>query len=242
VPLYLHHRYQLTAATKVVGGVDYRYKLRGDSQPLAEPLAADQQRRALEAILRTLEPEFLDLSDEVLDLLHPRPAGFRPHRELFDGQTAPVFDPLAAAATAADATIRGLLQPERAGRLIDHHRRDASLPDFAEILDRLRSAVFDPAVEDPRHAAIRDRVESVLVSALIDLAGDSAATPETRAQAEQALLEVRDRASDYLSRSIDRFFARVEESGQRPAGAAPMPPGQPIGASTGIGGWSECSW
>jgi hypothetical protein len=33
VPLYLFHRYQTEAAIKVIGGLDYRYNLRGDGQP-----------------------------------------------------------------------------------------------------------------------------------------------------------------------------------------------------------------
>ena len=32
VPLYLFHRYQTEAATKEIGGLDYRYNLRGDGQ------------------------------------------------------------------------------------------------------------------------------------------------------------------------------------------------------------------
>ncbi len=33
--VYFHHRYQLEAAVKVVGGMDYRHALRGDGQSLA---------------------------------------------------------------------------------------------------------------------------------------------------------------------------------------------------------------
>ena len=32
VPLYLHHRYQAEATSKVVGGLYYTYALRGDGQ------------------------------------------------------------------------------------------------------------------------------------------------------------------------------------------------------------------
>ena len=32
VPLYLFHRYQTEAAIKEIGGLDYRYNLRGDGQ------------------------------------------------------------------------------------------------------------------------------------------------------------------------------------------------------------------
>jgi hypothetical protein len=32
VPMYLFHRYQLEAAAKVVGGVDYTFAVRGDGR------------------------------------------------------------------------------------------------------------------------------------------------------------------------------------------------------------------
>ncbi len=240
VPLYLHHRYQLTAAIKSLGGVDYRYNLRGDGQPMAQPIDPAQQRRALEVALRTLEPEFLDLPDDVLAILLPRPAGFESHREMFEGQTAPVFDPLAAAATSADATIRGLVQRERAARMIDHHRRNASQPDFAEVLQALRASVEENSGDDERHATIRRRVRSVLVVALMDLAADPQATPEVRGLAEAALAEYR--LEPTLIRAIDRFLNRAVTVDQEQPVAFEMPPGQPIGGALDPAGWSSCSW
>ena len=247
VPLYLHHRYQLTAAIKTIGGVDYRYKLRGDAQPPARPIAPDQQRRALRVALKTLEPEFLDLSDDVLELLLPRPAGYESHREMFEGQTSPIFDPLAAAASSADATVRGLVQRERAARMVDFHRRDAAQPDFTEVLEALQEAAFAEDSADGRELAIGRRVQSVIVGALMDLAVDPEATPEVRGLAEGSLEQIRTllarRHSDsQLARTIERFSNRVVQAGQEPSVAAEMPPGQPIGGASHVAGWSSCSW
>jgi hypothetical protein len=41
VPLYLHHRYQVEAAVKVIGGLEYTYALRGDGQEPLRPVAAE---------------------------------------------------------------------------------------------------------------------------------------------------------------------------------------------------------
>ena len=38
VPVYLYHRYQVEAATKVIGGLQYSYALRGDGQVPTAPL------------------------------------------------------------------------------------------------------------------------------------------------------------------------------------------------------------
>src|SRR5438445_10471901 len=51
VPLYLLHRYQVEAASKLVGGMDYTFALRGDGQTPTQIVAPAEQRRALAAVL-----------------------------------------------------------------------------------------------------------------------------------------------------------------------------------------------
>ncbi len=52
VPLYLHHRYQVEAASATVGGVYYNYALRGDGrEPVRFAPAADQRAGASQAIV-----------------------------------------------------------------------------------------------------------------------------------------------------------------------------------------------
>ncbi|HEY0781572.1 MAG TPA: zinc-dependent metalloprotease, partial [Thermoanaerobaculia bacterium] len=114
VPVYFHHRYQLDGAVKAVGGLLYSYALRGDGQPPARPVDAAWQRRAVKEVLRLLDPAELDLPEPLLGLLLPRAPGTALNVELFKGNADPAFDPLAAAATAADMAVSGLLQPERA--------------------------------------------------------------------------------------------------------------------------------
>ena len=38
VPVYFYHRYQVEAVTKVVGGMNYTYALRGDGQMITKSL------------------------------------------------------------------------------------------------------------------------------------------------------------------------------------------------------------
>ena len=64
-----------------------------------------EQRAALSAMLATLEPEALALSDAVVSLIPPRPPQSGVSRELFPRHTGYVFDPMAAAGTAAKITL-----------------------------------------------------------------------------------------------------------------------------------------
>jgi hypothetical protein len=271
VPVYLYHRYQLEAATKVVGGLEYEYAVRGDDAPAARPVSGERQRRALEVVLSTLEPEFLDLPDRVLDLLLPLPHGFADsprNRELFASATAPAFDALGAAATAAGLAVSGLLDPARTGRLVDLARRDPSLLSLEEALEALVERSFgdrgagEPA--DPRRGEIRRAVQAVVVDRLIGLASDPSASPAVRARTEAALETLGARLGEaaragetgasvahaaYLAREIDRHLSRDRSDASPLPAAAGAPPGSPIGSpGPGVGSagpdWlgRGCSW
>ena len=51
VPVYFHHRYQVEAATKLIGGMHYNYALKGDGQSATAPLSKDIQKKAMASIL-----------------------------------------------------------------------------------------------------------------------------------------------------------------------------------------------
>ncbi len=141
-PLFLMHRYQTEAAAKEIGGLDYRYALRGDGQIVTAIVSPADQRKALAAVLRTLSPETLTLPETLLRLLPPVPPGYPRTRESFAAFTGLVFDPVAAAQSAADLTLALLLQPQRASRLVEYHARDAANPGLDEVLASVLKATW----------------------------------------------------------------------------------------------------
>jgi hypothetical protein len=240
VPLYLFHRYQAEAASKALGGQWYTYALRGDGQEPLRPVSADDQERALAALLRTLDPAALALPRPLLAKLPSRPFTFDPHRELFERRTGLVFDAVSPAAAAADVTVSMILEPERAARLVEQHALDRSLPGLDAVIDRLVFATFaHPAGRDAYQAEVNRAVESVVVRRLMDLAS-AAPMPQVRAVATQKLQELRGRlavasadpaeaAMAVLVRGeIDRFLARPWQAEQR-INVPTAPPGSPIG-------------
>ena len=44
VPVYMYHRYQTEAVSKSLGGVDYRFAVRGDGQKIFQVVPASVQR------------------------------------------------------------------------------------------------------------------------------------------------------------------------------------------------------
>jgi hypothetical protein len=240
VPLYLHHRYQMEAAVKVVGGEEYTYALRGDGQTPVTVVPAAAQLRALDAVLATIDPAALALPRSVLAAIPPRPFTFDPHRELFTRWTGLTFDALSPAAAAADMTISLVLNEERAGRLVEQHALDPALPGLETVIDRLAVRAF-AAPTDPYEAEIGRVVQRVVVEELERLATD-AAMPQVRAVAAFKLGQLGGRASSLAGRGdesqrahyaalaadIQRFSSREWTAPKASAAPAP-PPGAPIG-------------
>lgn len=254
VPLYLHHRYQAEAASKVVAGQYYTYALRGDGQEAVRMVPAGEQEAALEALMRTLDVEELKIPEPVLSQLPPRPYGWGRHQELFDRWTGLVFDAVSPAAAAADATLGMLLHQERAARMVEQSALDPSLPSLEDVLGRLRQATFDAPTTDAYAGEISRVVERAYVEQLMRLA-TGADMPQVRAVAARELHDLRgtmegrmasanagDRAHFFLlSNEVERFLDRPMEE-QAPDGLPDMPPGSPIGDPAMTWAGLACSW
>jgi hypothetical protein len=248
LPLYLHHRYQLQAALKSVGGAYFTYAIRtrGGSQPaeVQRIVAPAEQRRALDAVLSTIDARVLTLPRRILDLIPPAAYGFRGGiPEMFPHGTGPVFDPIAAATVAADLAVSGLLQPARAARLELFHARDAANPGFEEVIRALLRHTWGlPAGRGPgaqgtaggQWGEVRRAVQWLVATRLMDLGASPEAAPGVRAVATSGLrrlaaqLAARTDAHSRDTRDeIERFLTRPNTP-RTPTPPPPVPAGEPI--------------
>jgi hypothetical protein len=241
VPMYFFHRYQVEATAKVVGGLNYRYALRGDGQPITELLTPQQELKAIESLLKTVQPSALALPESLLKIIPPRPLGYDRHRELINGKTDLTFDPLAAAETASDLTFSMILHPARANRLFEHHSRDARLPSLESVIDKLISATFKSPARNGYEGAIQMSTSYALFTNLAKLAVSKDASAPTKAIATFKLDQLKSwlkaRATTdeewkayyaYIVIQIDQFQEDPAEYKQDNLMAAP--PGMPIGS------------
>ena len=247
-PIYFWHRYQVEATAKAIGGLDYDYAVRGDAGGAAELLDPALQRRALAALLASLDPGALDLPEPVLALLLPRPFGYDANREMFDGQTGLVFDPLGAAAAGADLVLANVLQPERLARVADFHRRDAAQPALEEVLAAVVGAAFPGPASDPRLAEISRIVQRVTTDRLVRLAAAADTTYPVKVRAEaqlQALARQLGAAGGtgadaahraLLRRDLTRYLEEREWTPEQLVKAPDLPPGSPIGGASAARG------
>lgn len=185
-PVYMFHRYQTEAAAKVVGGLNYSYAVRGDGQPVAEIVPAAEQRSALNALLRTLDPAALALPERILKLLPAHPPEYAATREDFHSRTQITFDSMAPVEAAADITVSLLLNPERATRLVEYHARNTSNPGLEEVIDKLLGVTWHAArgVASDRNAGLAETartIDNVVLYRLMLLAQNQQASEQARA-------------------------------------------------------------
>jgi len=237
VPAYLMHRYQVEAAATVLGGQTFTYAMRGDGQTTMQRVSAKEQRAALSAMLATLEPEALALSDTVVSLIPPRPPQSGVSRELFPRHTGYVFDPMAAAGTAAKITLAQLLDHKRGARMNSQQLADPGLPSFADMLSIVINDRW-PEARDSRLVAIERMVQVLLVDELASLLAHKAAAPQVRADALDALLKIQKRAERTRGRSqagnahmqfiARRIASHLDDPAVFEGGDLTVPPGSPI--------------
>jgi Met-zincin/Domain of unknown function (DUF5117) len=242
VPLYLFHRYQTEAAVKEIGGLDYRYNLRGDGQPDPEIVSPAEQKKALAAVLKTLSPETLTLPESLLKILPPRPPGLARTRESFPSETGLTFDPIAAAESAADLTLAGLLDPARASRLVQYHMRVPDSPSLRGVLEAVSKTTAErPEGGHTMSSEVERAVEFRALEAMLSLAVNPQASTQARAIARSHVNDVLKELTSSApltdtAEAIHRaaLINRINDFERDPAKFVPAkpieaPPGMPIG-------------
>jgi hypothetical protein len=255
VPIYMFHRYQVEAAAKLVGGMDYTFAMRGDGQVPTQIVAPAEQRRALAAVLVTLKPETLALPESLLKIIPPRPPDYPRGREDFKIHTSPAFDALAPAESAAQHTLQFLFDPERAARLVEFHARNPENPGLEEVLETIIHATWEASHPKGYPGEIANMIDYVVLYDMMALASDSRATDAVRAVASlelHMLKEWIDRPSSGPSSGRDQildpahsYFASkqielFEKDPKRIDLTTPTEP--PDGPPIGSGGILNCDW
>ncbi len=227
VPIYLSHRYQLEAAAKVVGGVDYRYALRGDGQKVAPIVSPVEQREALGALLAALELKDVVLPERLLALMPPPAMGFARTRENFRGRTGLTFDALAPVESVANIVFGLLLHPERASRLEQNYARSSQNPALREVLLAAEKQLYPTMLPTGMNLQALYAMRTSYLYHLMALANDARTAPSARSEAYSHLRGVEKGSTVFEAELLKKFF---EDPKQLPLPRpAEPPPGMPIG-------------
>ncbi len=242
VPLYLMHRYQVEAVSKVIGGVNYTYASRGDGQVVNQMISPATQKEALASLMLTLDPDFLKVPEHIVKLIPPQPPGYSRGRELFKIHTGLTFDPMGAAESSADYTFKFLLQPARLARLIEQCTYDASQLSVFDILSGLQQATKEGPGAPQLHNELKRMSRKLYVHHLMGLAGNKGIMSQVSAAAWLYLDELKKEAQNTLASAtspdskahsmyiLQQINIFEENPGDYKVPQAPsLPDGSPIG-------------
>lgn len=236
VPVYFYHRYQIEAVSKLIGGMNYTYALKGDGQQVTYPLEKEKQELAMKTILKSIDPSFLVLPANIAALIPPRPAGYEFNRELFKKKTGLSFDQLAPAEAAADLPLSFLFNAERINRLVQHELLGGY--GAGDMIAALVNNTFKSDRKNGIEKAIQLQTEQILLTYLLSSSVDEQLSFPARARVSGLLAdlkifleETKKTTKDlmYLSHinmAIDRFKSPEKA---KPTIHAQAPPGAPIG-------------
>lgn len=237
VPLYFFHRYQTEAATKVVGGLDYNYAVKGDGQFTVKALDVKTQNQALDALLQTLSAETLAIPKEKLELFPPRAFGYWRNRESFKGKTGVGFDALSAVSTSSQMTLKYLLHPERANRLIQQKSLDSKQLGLEDVLKALIDASFGKQHKDAYLKEVQQMINIEVLQYMMNLAISDAAYFQTKHEANMAIRKISRLLYDNKQKNqayAEMYSSMISEFNSKPEkfkkkDAPKIPDGSPIG-------------
>jgi hypothetical protein len=242
VPVYLHHRYAIEAATKAIGGMEYTFALRGDGQTPTTVVAPAKQREALRLLMATLDPKELAVPERIVKMIPPSPYGYSGGWGFSTTPAGIVYDPLAIARALASNVADGILQPDRIERVISFHSRDAASPSADEVIGQMIASVYTTsAATTPYQRGVRRQARRAVVDALFALAENQRATSDARAVADDQLNRLATTLSSAATSDADDRAANGEVvrdvrnwldrriAPPRPTGVIELPPGTPIG-------------
>jgi hypothetical protein len=238
VPLYFLHRYQTEAATKIIGGLDYNYAVKGDDQLIVKSVDEKTQRETLNALLKTLTAETLAIPEDKLDLFPPRAYGYWRSRESFKGNMGVAFDPFGAVETSCNMTLGLLLNAERMNRVYQQHVMDPKQLDIQELIETLTSETIKKKTDKDYMGEIQQTINISVLKHIMAISADDKLMPQVQALVNFEVMKLKvilqDRRIDpvamLLVKEIDKFLGNP--SGYKAPEVPKIPDGSPIGTDT----------
>jgi len=239
VPVYNYHRYQSEAVSKLIGGINYSYNVRGDKQVQPTVIPAATQSKALQAVLKSLSPEVLTIPNKIVQIIPPRPPMYYGVGETFPKRTGMSFDPLAAAEALAHFQLSFLFNAERANRLVQLKAMNGT-PGWDDVLDATINAIWKAAPEKGLAREVQKQTQQMVLTWLLALSKNEQANYAVQSICFNRLEALKKYAASQMNNPADKahFSYAIERINNPKDIALPqhkeIPPGAPIGCEWGL--------
>jgi hypothetical protein len=236
VPLYNYHRYQYEAVTKLIGGINYNYSVRGDANQIKPTILSNAiQQKALDAAVNCLSASTLIIPERILQLIPPRPPMYYGVGELFDKRTGMSFDALAAAEALSDFELGFLFNVERANRLVQNKARAKTIG-FDNVVDAVLKNTWYASIPNGLEGSIHSQTQQLVLTWLMGVGQSTEANYEVRAICNDRIKELKAKLTTWVKTNTAHkaHYAYALERINNPKdiilpSPTTMAPGAPIG-------------
>ena len=190
VPLYFFHRYQTEAVSKMIGGLNYSYSVKGNPMGDITHVSGKDERKALKVLLKTINVEEIAIPKRLLTLFPPRAMGNNRTRESFKSKNGVAFDPFGAVDTASELTLELLLHPERASRLVQYKSLDKNQLGLDELIDVIIDKSFETTYKDSYFQELQNVVNNQVLNQLFYLGANDKTYQQVNAIVYSKLNEI----------------------------------------------------
>ncbi len=207
IPVYYFHRYQATAAAKWLAGVDYDYAIKTVAAEFKPVIAveAQEQKRALSSLLKTLTPEFLSLDQELKQLIYPKAYGYRKNRESLQGSTGVILDSNQLASASIQHTLSLILNPIRLARLQQQKLQTDKQLGITFLMSELHDKIIDKRFTGVNKQIHQSTVD-LIYSNYLNLIHHSKVSTPVKIEIYGALLK----QQKYLKKKLSRMNSSSE--------------------------------
>ncbi len=234
VPIYMLHRYQIEAAAKAIGGVDYLYFVKNNDNDKIKFVDSKLQRKSLESLLSVLKPKNLVLPNNLIDILSPRSFRNPRTRENFVSNTGVTFDYINTSSSLINHTLTFLLNSERINRINQQNIFGDDILTLENYLAEISKSIFDNKKLNTYEKSVNKNTSSLYLDHLFMSFNNSRTNDLSKSIILASIMDTMNNLSNnlnnynrFLINKIDGFLSNPDQ--YKPIEKTKIPDGSPIG-------------
>ena len=234
VPIYMLHRYQIEAAAKAIGGVDYLYFVKNNNNDKVKFVDSKLQRKSLESLLSVLKPKNLVLPNNLFDILSPRSFRNPRTRENFVSNTGVTFDYINTSSSLINHTLTFLLNPERINRINQQNIFGDDILTLENYLAEISKSIFDNKKLNTYEESVNKNTSSLYLDHLFMAFNNSRTNDLSKSIILASIMDTMNNLSTnpnnynrFLTNKIEGFLSNPDQ--YKPIEKTKIPDGSPIG-------------
>ena len=234
VPIYMLHRYQIEAAAKAIGGVDYLYFVKNNNNDKVKFVDSKLQRKSLESLLSVLKPKNLVLPNNLIDILSPRSFRNPRTRENFVSNTGVAFDYINTSSSLINHTLTFLLNPERINRINQQNIFGDNILTLENYLAEISKSIFDNKKLNTYEESVNQNTSSLYLDHLFMAFNNSRTNDLSKSIILASIMDTMNNLSTnpnnynrFLINKINGFLSNPDQ--YKPIVKTKIPDGSPIG-------------